>query len=393
MKSEWKEYKLEDICIKITDGSHYSPKPQAEGFPMFSVKDMGEYNFCYTNCKYISLYDYKKMQQNDCVPQKGDILVAKDGSYLKQIFVCKETKEEAILSSIAIFRPNTKIVLPTFLSYLLKSPDVYNHIKLNCVSGSALPRIVLKDFKKIELTIPDFERQRKIAAVLSALDDKIELNNKTNENLEQQLVCLYNAIFKNNTQYCELGSVVDTTSGGTPSRKKDEYYKNGSICWVKSKELTGTYLIDTEEKITEVGLSSSSAKIIPSNSTLIAMYGATVGEYGIISKPMTCNQAVCALIPNENFPFTVVFMFAMSNKNNLINLAIGSAQQNISQILIRQMKICCDLSLNKRFHDIAEPIFEKIKEIVVENQRLSALRDTLLPKLMNGEIDVSEVKI
>lgn len=292
-----------------------------------------------------------------------------------------------------VFRAIDGITDADYVYYLVCSPIVREPAVKSMVGSSGRQRVQTDVLKNLKISIPDLKTQSRIAAVLSALDDKIELNNKINENLEQQLVCLYNAIFKNNTQYCELGSVVDTTSGGTPSRKKDEYYKNGSICWVKSKELTGTYLIDTEEKITEVGLSSSSAKIIPSNSTLIAMYGATVGEYGIISKPMTCNQAVCALIPNENFPFTVVFMFAMSNKNNLINLAIGSAQQNISQILIRQMKICCDLSLNKRFHGIAEPIFEKIKEIVVENARLSALRDTLLPKLMNGEIDVPEVKV
>ncbi|MBD5439982.1 MAG: hypothetical protein HDR33_02985 [Treponema sp.] len=309
--------------------------------------------------------------------------------------IIKSQPENFLVSTgFAVIDIDETKAVADFIYYYLIQKDIIQHLQAIAEqSTSAYPSIKPSDIENLIINIPDLKTQSRIAAILSALDDKIELNNKINENLEQQLVCLYNAIFKNNTQYCELGSVVDTTSGGTPSRKKDEYYKNGSICWVKSKELTGTYLIDTEEKITEVGLSSSSAKIIPSNSTLIAMYGATVGEYGIISKPMTCNQAVCALIPNENFPFTVVFMFAMSNKNNLINLAIGSAQQNISQILIMQMKICCDLSLNKRFHGIAEPIFEKIKEIVVENARLSALRDTLLPKLMNGEIDVSEVKI
>lgn len=183
---DWKEYKLEEICLKVTDGSHFSPQGIEHGYPMFSVKDMLEYGFDYSNCKFISQKDFDSMVAGDCVPQKGDILVAKDGSFLKHIFECKETKKEAVLSSIAIFRPNINIVTPTFLCYLLKSPQIYNYIALNCVSGSALPRIVLKDFKKVLMKVPPLPTQQKIAQILSSLDDKIELNNKINANLEQQ---------------------------------------------------------------------------------------------------------------------------------------------------------------------------------------------------------------
>lgn len=191
---EWKECKLGEICTKITDGSHFSPQACQTGYPMFSVKDMLEYGFDYSNCKHISAKDFESMKNGDCVPQKGDILVAKDGSFLKQIFECKETKEEeAILSSIAMFRANQDFITPTFLCYLLKSPKVYNYIASNCVSGSALPRIVLKDFKKVSMQVPPLPTQQKIAAILSSLDDKIELNNKINTNLEQQA----GALFKN----------------------------------------------------------------------------------------------------------------------------------------------------------------------------------------------------
>ena len=177
------KYKLEDICERITDGSHYSPKAVDIGYPMFSVKDMREYVFCYDNCKRINRKEYEKMKDSGCVPMEGDVLVAKDGSYLKEIFVCREEKEEAILSSIAIFRPNQSLILSDFLCYLLKSPRVYNYIKNNCVSGSALPRIVLKEFRNVEVDIPDISIQRKIIGVLKCIDDKIILNNKINDNL------------------------------------------------------------------------------------------------------------------------------------------------------------------------------------------------------------------
>ncbi len=177
------KYKLEDICLKITDGSHYSPKAVEDGYPMLSVKDMLEYGFSYDNCKRVGQEDFERLKNSGCIPEIGDVLVAKDGSYLKEIFVCRKQREEAILSSIAIFRPDTNKVSSDFLCYLLKSPRVYNYIKNNCVSGSALPRIVLKEFKTVEVDIPEVNNQEKIVSVLKSLDDKILLNTNINDNL------------------------------------------------------------------------------------------------------------------------------------------------------------------------------------------------------------------
>lgn len=199
------------------------------------------------------------------------------------------------------------------------------------------------------------------------------------------------SIFENvPTDVC-LGDVVRTTSGGTPSRKNDEFYIAGKIYWVKSKELGGSYIINTEEKITEIAIQKSSAKLIPAHSTLIAMYGATVGEYGIIADEMTCNQAICALIPNEIYPSSYLFELAKQSKEKLINMAIGSAQQNISQVLIKQLQIHSDRSKIKQYVDIAEPMMKTIEKNTKENVRLSELRDSLLPKLMSGELDVSDL--
>ena len=233
----------------------------------------------------------------------------------------------------------------------------------------------------------------KIAAVLSALDDKIELNNAINKNLEEQLNRVYDKIFQSTKKIIELGAVIKTTSGGTPSRKNSSFYKDGQICWVKSKELSGKYIIDTEEKINEIALKNSSAKILPEHSVLIAMYGATVGEYGIISKPMTCNQAVCALIANEQYPFSYLYQIAKESKSYFLNMAVGSAQQNISQILIKQLPVHDDILRIKKFHSFAAPIHGILKNLQTENKKLGEIRDLLLPRLMSGEIDVSEVEI
>ena len=187
--------------------------------------------------------------------------------------------------------------------------------------------------------------------------------------------------------------MINTTSGGTPSRKRDDFYENADICWVKSKELAGGYIIDTEEKINDLAIQKSSAKMLPSHSILIAMYGATVGEYAIIAKPMTCNQAICALIPNESCPYPYLYQVAKEAKSELVNMAVGSAQQNISQVLIKQLKIHSNVESIKKFCFIAKPIHDRLESLCTESVVLADLRDTLLPRLMSGEIDVSEIEV
>lgn len=182
--SSWTKVSLDDVCARITDGSHYSPA-DAPGapYPMYSVKDMETYGFNSSSCKHITEEEFHKMQKNDCVPRLNDILVAKDGSYLKEIFICSEEKEEAILSSIAIFRPNTEIIMPEILLYLLKQPSVRKDVGDNYVSGSALPRIVLKDFKKYTFLLPPMAEQLKIGSVLHAIRMQTKANIDEIQNL------------------------------------------------------------------------------------------------------------------------------------------------------------------------------------------------------------------
>lgn len=175
--SDWTEVSLDDVCIRITDGSHYSPADSPDSpYPMYSVKDMEAYVFNSSTCKHITEEEFCKMQKSDCVPLLNDILVAKDGSYLKEIFICSEEKDEAILSSIAIFRPDTSVIIPEILLYLLKQPSVRKDVGDNYVSGSALPRIVLKDFKKYRFMLPPMEEQQKIGPALHAIRMQIKAN-------------------------------------------------------------------------------------------------------------------------------------------------------------------------------------------------------------------------
>ena len=169
------------------------------------------------------------------------------------------------------------------------------------------------------------------------------------------------------------------TSGGTPSRTKPEFYENGIINWVKTKELNNYYIYDTEEKITEEALKKSSAKLLPTNTILLAMYGATVGELGILSKEMACNQACCALITNPKIcDYRYLFYLLAFHKEEIINLATGAAQQNISAKIIRGLTFRFpDIDQQKEIADILNTLDKKIELNTQINQTLEQIAQTI----------------
>lgn len=321
--------------------------------------------------------------------KKGDVLVSNIRPYFKKIWIAD--RNGGCSNDVLVFKSKEQVDAD-FLYYVLSDDNFFAYSMLTA-KGTKMPR---GDKKKImQYEVPQFNenQQKKIAYILGLFDKKIKLNNKINNNLLQQLHILYLSFFCDSAMDTPLGDVVATTSGGTPSRKHDEYYSDSSICWVKSKELLGNYIHETEEHINDLAIKKSSAKLLPEHSVLIAMYGATVGAYGVISKPMTCNQAVCALLYNENYPYTYLFQIAYESQQKIINLAVGSAQQNISQVLIKQLNLHSNLDIIQRFHGLALPMHQEIESLQAETIRLSNLRDNLLPKLMSGEIDVSNINL
>ena len=343
------------------------------------ITESGKYPI-YSGYRYVGFYDEYNTEADQLiivargVGGTGDVKLTKDRCYLTNL---------SIAANI-----DSNVVLPEYLYYYFK-PRSLRYLD----SGSAQSQITISDLERVIIPIPPLSDQKAICSYLKLLDVKIQNNKNINENLQQQLHVLYLRLFCDSAMDTPLGDVVATTSGGTPSRKHDEYYSDSSICWVKSKELLENYIHETEEHINDLAIKKSSAKLLPKHSVLIAMYGATVGAYGVISKPMTCNQAVCALLCNENYPYTYLFQIAYESQQKFINLAVGSAQQNISQVLIKQLNLHSDLDIIQRFHDLALPMHQEIEFLQAENISLSNLRNKLLPKLMSGELDVSSIDL
>lgn len=385
--SEWQNFKLREVGTLQRGRSRHRPR---YAFHLFN----GPYPFIQTGevreaRKYVSTFEntYSEagLAQSKLWP-KGTLCIT----------IAANIAELAILGFDACFPDSVLGFIPdetrSDLDFVYYTLTHFQKQLKHIGEGSVQDNINLGTFEDIEFPFPSLTEQKAIASVLSSLDDKIDLLHRQNKTLEAMAETLFRQWFieevKEDWEYVELGSVVETSSGGTPSRKEMSYYENGSIHWVKSKELNGSFITETEEMITDEAVKKSSAKLLPAYSTLIAMYGATVGEYALITKTMTCNQAVCALKENEAYPYTFIFMYVKNQKDELINQAVGSAQQNISQILIKKLPVpTCTARINE-YHQLVIPWFKKMQLNVEKIQTLENLRDTLLPKLMSGEVRV-----
>ncbi|MBG5969939.1 restriction endonuclease subunit S [Proteus vulgaris] len=327
--------------------------------------------------------------------KNGDLLFSEIRPVNKRFSIVNVYNPEryVVSTKLMVLRCTPKIDIE-YLRFLLTSQEQLEYLQMIAEDRSGtFPQITFEHISSIWVELPPFDEQKAITSVLSSLDNKIDLLHRQNKTLEAMAETLFRQWFLEEVQddYPDITieTVIETTSGGTPSRKRMEYYENGNIFWVKSKELNGLFINSTEEKITDEAIKNSSAKLLPKHSILIAMYGATVGEYAVISKPMSCNQAICALKPNDNYPYTYIFMYVKTQKDAIINQAVGSAQQNISQALIKKMKVSSNLGLINKYHNTVLHMFEKIEVNSKQIQTLEKLRDTLLPKLMSGEVRVN----
>jgi len=183
VKEDWEEVELEYVTSKITDGAHKSPPTIKTGFPMASVKDMHNWGINIESSRHISKEDFDELVRNDCRPLKNDIIIAKDGSYLKHLFVAPENLDVVILSSIAILRPNKKYD-PILLSIFLKLDSTRKALE-NIVTGAVIPRIVLKDFRKFAITLPPKVKQLEALETITPLIDKCWQNVNQIETLEK----------------------------------------------------------------------------------------------------------------------------------------------------------------------------------------------------------------
>lgn len=392
MKSEWKSSTIGEACLLVTDGSHSSPKSTDTGEYMVSVKDFTPYGFDFSSCKRISSEDYAALKRNGCVPKVGDILVGKDGArYFEDIIIYDQPEHPALLSSIAILRCNPQEIVSEFLYYLMKTPSFKQHVRDNYGSGSAIPRIILKDFKRMPIQYPAIDEQEKICSLLSRIDGKIKVNIQINDNLQQQAAALFANFYDQAETEVGFTEMIQILGGGTPKTGESSYW-NGDIPFFTPKDVGFPYTLTTEKTITEEGLAHCNSRLYPINTVFVTARG-TVGKVGLPGVPMAMNQSCYALVGKDTHQLLVYF-YTLKAVDRLKHKASGAVFDAITTRDFEAeniMKLSDDDT--KAFLDVAEPIYQAVLNNSIENLRLSELRDSLLPKLMNGEIDVTDIRL
>ena len=257
-------------------------------------------------------------------------------------------------------------------------------------SGSAIPSTDRYQIYSIEVEVPPLEKQRKIVAVLDCIDRKININQKVNDNLEQQAAALFSSLYNRSNTEVRYTDLIQILGGGTPKTGETAYW-NGNIAFFTPKDVGTPYTFITEKTITEEGLSHCNSRLYPVNTVFVTARG-TVGKVGLSGVPMAMNQSCYALVGKETHQLLVYF-YTLKVVDKLKHKASGAVFDAITTRDFESeqiMKLSDDDA--RAFLCVAEPMFQDILNNSIENLRLSTLRDFLLPKLMSGEIDVSNIQ-
>lgn len=299
-------------------------------------------------------------------------------------------------------RAKAKIVDSVFLYYLIKH-NVYI-LKKN-THGSVFDTITRDTFDRIEVDIPHIELQKKIASVLSLIDDKIELNNKINDNLLNQIDSHFRALYidfeQNNGLIPEnfRYGILDELSkeiicGKTPSTKNESYY-GGDIPFITIPDMHDkVYVIKTERYLSEEGANSQIKKILPKNSICVSCIG-TAGLVALVNESSHTNQQINSIIPKENVSPYYVYSLMKTLRDKIISLGqCGSTIVNLNKVQFSKLEVLIPTEQSmSEFDQRVKPMFEQINLLQLENEKLSSLRDSLLPKLMSGEINVDSIEL
>jgi len=263
-------------------------------------------------------------------------------------------------------------------------------------TGTVFDSINRTDLENLEISFHSKEEQEKIENILGSIDSKIELNNEINNNLSEQIKSIYNEIFTEFIDYKRLDEISNVTIGKTPPRSEQECFTTdkNDVKWISISDLgkSGMFIFDTSEKLTQEAVDKYNVKVIPKD-TVILSFKLTVGRTGFTTEDMATNEAIAHFDLNNkelnNYLYCTLTYYNYSDLGSTSSIATAINSKIVKSIKIG---IPSDEQLNK-FNNLTSAMFKTIKNNESENIKLSELRDTLLPKLMNGEIDLDKIEI
>lgn len=401
---EWKEVRLGDVCTRVCSGG--TPKSTNLSYyggeiPWLNTKEI-DFNRIYSTEKTITDSGLNNSSAKWIVP--NTVTVAMYGATAGKSCIVKVpmTTNQACCNLTI----NDEVADYEFVYYSLKND--YTTLA-SLANGGAQQNLNAQIIKDYVLKMPSLADQRRITSILSSLDRKIELNNKINADLEE----MAQAIFKNwfvdfepfkdgkfvdselgmipeGWKVGTLGEFCKCLLGGTPSRSKEEYW-NGEVNWINSGEINKFRILEASEKITELGLAKSATKLLPKKTTVLAITGATLGQVSLLEIDTCANQSVIGVLENTEVPYEYIYPFIKDRIEMLIQHQTGGAQQHINKDNVESLIFLLPaINVLEDYISLVSPMYKRIESQCFENLYLSTLRDTLLPRLMSGELEVPE---
>jgi len=401
--SEWKETTLADLCTDISYGYTESAKQEKVGPKFLRITDIASGRLEWDKVPYcpINESDFEKYK---LLP--GDIVIARTGATTGANYTIKESdpKDVVFASYLIRYKINPQIAYPYYIGQLLKSPNWSDYVDA-IAGGSAQPGANAKQLGSFDIILPPLPEQKAIASILSCLDDKIDLLHRQNATLEKMAETLFRQWFverrpepvegeaKEEWEIKQLKEVTDIAIGRTPPRKELKWFSTNpqDIKWISIKDLgdDGIFISNTSEYLTREAVLEFNIPIIPKD-TVVLSFKMTVGRVAITSEEMLSNEAIAHFKFNNETPFSkeYLYLFLKTYKYETLG-STSSIVTAINSAMIKEMEILIPDELTmKTFKSETEPIFNKIKSNQTQIRTLTALRDTLLPKLMSGEIRV-----
>ena len=345
----------------------------------------------------------KKIPDTEKAPFSGGSKFCNGDTIMARITPCLENGKTAFVDILGkdevafgstefiVMRAKEGISDPQFIYYLATSPWFRNVAIKSMVGSSGRQRVQQSVLDDLVLNVPSIEEQKKISSVLCALDQKIALNNEINDNLQQQAAALFANFYDQAETEVGFTEMIQILGGGTPKTGESSYW-NGDIPFFTPKDVGFPYTLTTEKTITEEGLAHCNSRLYPINTVFVTARG-TVGKVGLPGVPMAMNQSCYALVGKDTHQLLVYF-YTLKVVDRLKHKASGAVFDAVTTRDFDAeniMKLSDDDT--KAFLDVAEPFYQTVLNNSIENLRLAELRDSLLPKLMNGEIDVTDIRL
>lgn len=400
----YETYRVADLIDEIAMGPFGSNIKVScfvdSGVPVLNGSNLEGFSLSEKAFRYVT--EEKADSLNKANAHRGDIVITHRGTLGQIVFIPQDSRYDRYVISQSQFRVrcNDK-VLPEYLVYYFHTP-IGQYKLLSNASQVGVPALARPSstFQQIEVTLPELSIQKRVVEIITTIQRKIENNQELNDNLEQQAVTYFQELYINNANpMWQIGTISDlgtVVGGSTPSKTKPEYYTNNGIAWITPKDLSinkSKFISHGENDITELGLKNSSATVMPKGTVLFSSR-APIGYIAIASNEVTTNQGFKSVIPYLEIGTAFVYFFLKHSLPVIESAASGSTFKEISGSAMKNIPaIIPDRNTLDQFNSFCAPIFAQQKILEEQNHSLAMLRDSLLPKLMSGAIDIASIQL